>query len=149
MLLAGQLSENRRLFDTGIVTLEALLIDGAATQTLKYAVGRERPDGSGDKRSFPSGHTSVTAALASSVSEMYDWDPKVAIPLFATVAIVGAARMESNMHYLSDVLGGAALGTLIGASVAKYHKKKTNGYKVHIAPICDKEQKGLILSFQP
>jgi membrane-associated phospholipid phosphatase len=148
MFLTGQLSEDKKLADTGIATLEALLINGVATEGLKYAVGRQRPNGQGDKMSFPSGHVSMTATLAASVSEMYDWDLRLAIPLYATVAVVGIARMDSNMHYLSDVLAGLTLGTLIGSSFAKYHKEKTAEQKISFSPVYEKDFKGILFSYQ-
>ncbi len=148
MFLTGQLLEDKKLADTGAVTLEACLIDGVATEALKYAVGRRRPNGGGDKMSFPSGHTSVTATLAASVSEMYDWDPRLAVPLYATVAFVGISRMDSNMHYLSDVLAGATLGTLVGSSVAKYHKEKATEPKISFLPVYEKDFKAILFSYQ-
>lgn len=146
MFLTGQLLESKKLTDAGIVTLEACLIDGVATEALKYAVGRRRPNGGGDKMSFPSGHTSVTATLAASVSEMYDWDLILAVPLYAMVALVGVSRMDSNMHYLSDVLAGATLGTLVGSSVAKYHKEKKASEKISFFPLYEKDYKGFVVS---
>ncbi len=148
MFLTGQLLENKKLADTGAVTLEACLIDGVATEALKYAVGRRRPNGGGDKMSFPSGHTSVTATLAASVSEMYDWDLRLAVPLYATVALVGVSRMDSNMHYLSDVLAGATLGTLVGSSVAKYHKEKAGEHNLSFTPLYESDYKGFIISLK-
>jgi hypothetical protein len=147
MFLAGQGFNDTKLADTGMATLEALLIDGIATQGLKYTVGRRRPNNQGDKMSFPSGHVSVTATFAASVSEMYDWDLRLAIPLYATVAVVGIARMDSNMHYLSDVLAGATLGTLVGRSFAKYHKEKTAEQKVTFLPVYKKDFKGVLFSY--
>ncbi len=147
LFLAGQVLENRKLADVGIVTLESSLVDGVATEFLKYSVGRRRPNGGGDRMSFPSGHTSVTAAFAASVSEMYAWKPGVAVPLYAAVALVGISRMNCNMHYLSDVLAGATLGTIVGSSVAKYYKEKVPGSRVSLLPIYEHGYKGFLLSF--
>jgi hypothetical protein len=148
LFAAGQLFEDKKLADTGAVTLEALLINGIATESLKYSVGRQRPNGQGDKMSFPSGHTSSTATLAASISEMYDWDLKVAIPLYLTTALVGASRMDCNMHYLSDVLAGITLGTIVGRSVARYHKEKGEEQKLSFTPLYDKDCKGLVFSLK-
>ena len=84
---------------------------------------RLRPNG-GDHMSFPSGHASSTATLAASISAMYDWDLEISIPLYATAVFVGASRIQDNMHYLSDVMAGIALGTIVGSGVANYHKGK-------------------------
>jgi undecaprenyl-diphosphatase len=65
-----------------------------------------------DQFSFPSGHTitafAVTAALAGSYPEML---PGL---LFCAVSIA-ASRVVLGMHFLSDVLAGAALGATLGA----------------------------------
>jgi len=148
LLGTGELINNKRLADTGVVSLEAYLINGIATLGLKYAVGRERPDGS-DHLSFPSGHASLTATMAASISEMYDWDLRLAIPLYLTATFVGATRFQANEHYLSDVVAGITLGTLVGISVAKYHKEKDAnngaGTAVTIVPVVSGDYKGIDL----
>ena len=147
----GKLTNDKKLADTGIVTIESLLVNMAATQGLKYAVRRKRPDGS-DRLSFPSGHASSTAALAASISEMYDWDPRIAIPLYVTTAFVGASRIQDNQHYLSDVFAGITLGTVIGTSMARHHKEKETAKKglksLSIKPVFEKDLKGLIFTFK-
>lgn len=151
LLAAGEISNNRRLADTGASTLEALLVNGIATEGLKYAVERVRPNGQ-DNMSFPSGHVSMTATLASSISEMYSWDLRIAIPLYLITAYVGASRIQDNMHYLSDVFAGATLGTVIGMSFAKFHKEKnsekTSWDTMSISPVYDKDLKGFAFTFK-
>jgi len=151
LLGTGELINNKRLADTGVVSLEAYLINGIATLGLKYAVGRERPDGS-DNLSFPSGHASLTATMAASISEMYDWDLRVAVPLYLTATFVGATRFQANEHYLSDVVAGITLGTLVGISVAKYHKEKDAnngaGAAVTVVPVISRDYKGLVLDWR-
>jgi undecaprenyl-diphosphatase len=65
-----------------------------------------------DQFSFPSGHTitafAVTAALAGFYPEML---PGL---LFCAISIA-ASRVVLGMHFLSDVLAGAALGATLGA----------------------------------
>jgi membrane-associated phospholipid phosphatase len=148
---AGELSNDKRMADTGVVTLEALLINGIATEGLKYAVGRKRPNG-GNTMSFPAGHASMTATLAASISEMYDWDLRIAIPLYLTTAFVGASRIQANEHYLSDVIAGITLGTVVGTSIAKYHKEKNNvtssWQNISISPVFDKDLKGCMFTLR-
>jgi hypothetical protein len=147
LLGVGELSENKKLADTGIVALEALLVNGIATEGLKYAVSRDRPNGENDM-SFPSGHASSTATLAASVSEMYDWDLRIAVPLYMVTAFVGASRIQANEHHLSDVMAGITLGTIVGTSFAKYHKEKnsaeTSG-NLAVIPILDGNYRGLVV----
>ncbi len=100
------------------------------TELVKNLVNRTRPDGS-DNRSFFSGHTSTTFAAATFIyKELIDvfdeWhvtrDDKGMKFLFKTVSFsalygwagyVGYSRIRDKKHYLSDVLVGAAAGTII------------------------------------
>ena len=96
---------------------------GAASQLVKIAAGRSRPDHSpGDSDdfspfsgadAFPSGHTTVMFAFASALSEesRSRWVPWLTYP---AAAAVGIARIADDRHWLSDVVAGAALGTWAG-----------------------------------
>jgi membrane-associated phospholipid phosphatase len=89
------------------------------TTVAKYAFNRQRPfstysfiekETSGGSPSFPSGHTSEAFSLATSVSLNY---PKwyVIGPSFLWAGAVGYSRMDLGVHYPSDVLAGAILGS--------------------------------------
>ncbi len=150
LLGTGELIKDKKLADTGVVTLEAFLVNGVATEGLKYAVGRKRPNG-GDHMSFPGGHASNTAVLAASISEMYDWDLRLAVPLYLTTAFVGASRIQANEHFFSDVIAGITLGTLVGTSVAKYHKEKDSKsglQNISISPVLDKNLRGWVVTLK-
>jgi membrane-associated phospholipid phosphatase len=99
------------------------------TEIAKNLVDRPRPDNS-DTRSFFSGHTAVTFAAANflyrEIDEYVDSgiDPgnkfksigikAVSIALlFGWAGYVAYSRIYDNKHYISDVLLGAAVGTLI------------------------------------
>ena len=64
-------------------------------------------------QSFPSGHTATAVGLAIALSSLYPrgwW-------LFAAIAALsGFQRIESESHFLSDVLAGAAIGCLVSAA---------------------------------
>lgn len=97
----------------------------ALTFALKGAVQRPRPyaalDGvrardrghTGevfDPFSFPSGHTSVAFAIATSLGLSYpEW--YVVAPAAVWAGGMGLARVWHGVHYPTDVLAGAALGT--------------------------------------
>jgi undecaprenyl-diphosphatase len=63
-----------------------------------------------DQFSFPSGHTITAFAIAVSLSLFY---PSLAIGLLFCAASVAASRILLGMHFLSDVLAGATIGTLL------------------------------------
>jgi membrane-associated phospholipid phosphatase len=97
----------RGLGTTGL----ALGVTGAATAGLKYAIPETRPDGS-DRKSFPSGHTSLSFAAAASLHKRYGW--QAGLPAYALASFTGLARVKADKHYVHDVLAGAALGTAGG-----------------------------------
>jgi len=87
---------------------------------LKKGIGRKRPCAiephcwatllPPDQFSFPSGHTITAFAVAISLSRFY---PDLAIGLLFCAVSVAASRILLGMHFLSDVLAGAAIGSLL------------------------------------
>jgi undecaprenyl-diphosphatase len=85
---------------------------------LKHLIRRPRPcavhpDLTGpvlplDRWSFPSGHTLHAVAFSALVTTAYPW---LAVLLWPFAALVAASRMVLGLHYPSDVLAGAILGT--------------------------------------
>jgi undecaprenyl-diphosphatase len=61
--------------------------------------------------SFPSGHTIVMFALATSV---YFYDRKFGWFLYVCGILIGLGRVAGGVHYPSDILGGAVLGIIVG-----------------------------------
>jgi undecaprenyl-diphosphatase len=64
--------------------------------------------------SFPSGHTLNAFAVGSVVASSF---PLLGPAVFILAASVAASRVVLGLHFLSDVLAGAALGTTIGLLV--------------------------------
>ena len=64
--------------------------------------------------SFPSGHTLNAFALGSVVAFSF---PPLAPAVFFVAVSIAASRVILGLHYLSDVLFGAALGLAIGGTV--------------------------------
>jgi len=101
-------------------TVVAIVAVNTAQVALKRAFRRARPTGpvswwdihAPDQFSFPSGHTMNAFAVATLVTVHVP----VAAPLaFAVAASVGASRVVLELHYVSDVAAGAALGTVLAA----------------------------------
>lgn len=117
---------------------ETIMAAYAATGWLKATVGRERPvlytadalaaaDDPDNQRSFPSGHTA--AAFGAAVSYLVvsgrqhlPHRTRNAALLFGGAATVGALRVAAGRHFPTDVLAGAALGSLIGWLVPTVHR---------------------------
>lgn len=94
-------------------------VDGVLTYSLKKVINRPRPRETyaagiipyspESSMSFPSGHTSLAFATATSLSLKY---PKwyIVAPTYLWACSVGYSRMNLGVHYPSDVLAGAVLG---------------------------------------
>ena len=63
-----------------------------------------------DQFSFPSGHTITAFAVSVSLIQFY---PDLTAGLVFCALSVGASRILLGMHFLSDVVAGAAIGTLL------------------------------------
>ena len=96
---------------------------------IKRAFGRKRPCAlephcwatllPPDQFSFPSGHTITAVAMTVSLGFYY---PSMLPGLFFCAVSVALSRILLGMHFLSDVIAGAALGGLLGyASAVLFH----------------------------
>jgi len=78
------------------------------TYSVKLGVNRQRPNGA--DYSFPSGHTSASFSSAAFIHQRYGY--KKGRIAYLAAMYVGWSRIQANKHYTTDVLAGAALGTL-------------------------------------
>jgi membrane-associated phospholipid phosphatase len=109
----------------------ATLVAGVAlsiicVQVAKAAYDRMRPFGGlvdVDYAAYPSGHTAYSVALVACATILVragtGWAIRFAavVVACALVVVVGATRVYLRVHYLTDVVGGAALGVAIWALV--------------------------------
>lgn len=125
-----------------ITIASSLLITSTITIILKYGVKRNRPFvtypdieklSSGGSPSFPSGHTSEAFSTATALSIEY---PKwyVIAPILTWATAVGYSRMHLGVHYPSDVLAGAVIGSG-SAFFSHWINKKIQFTKKHVKPI--------------
>jgi membrane-associated phospholipid phosphatase len=114
----GLIRHDDKLFRNAEVALAAVIVSSGITLVLKYSVNRTRPfitypditkKSAAGSPSFPSGHTSGSFALATSLSLSY---PKwyIIVPVFTWAGTVAFSRMDLGVHYPSDVLAGAVIG---------------------------------------
>jgi membrane-associated phospholipid phosphatase len=115
----GYIEKNKNLQNKGLYIGTTLLTSAVLTTTLKFAIDRDRPfvtypdiqklTGAGSP-SFPSGHTSEAFATATSLSLAF---PKwyVIAPSMLWASAAGYSRMHLGVHYPSDVLVGALIGS--------------------------------------
>ncbi len=91
---------------------------------LKIIIDRARPCqilanihelvGCGGTMSLPSNHAVNSSTAAAFLQMLYPATAWITWPL---VVIIGISRVYLGAHYVSDVLGGWILGTLLGASI--------------------------------
>ncbi len=130
-LAGGLISGNKQMRHMGGELFIAIATDLIVSEGLKYAINRERP---GDKypgvifprtvthgRSFPSTHTSLAFATATTLAIEYKkW--YVTAPAYVWAGFVGYSRMYLGKHYPSDVACGALIGA--GSSYFSYWLNK-------------------------
>lgn len=125
------MEKDRGLLDNAIYIGTSVAEAVILTSGIKYAIDRERPFDrypdliekrvSVSSASFPSGHTATAFSLATSLSIRY---PKwyVIAPGYLWACSVGFARMNEGVHYPSDVIAGAAIGS--GCAVVNVYINK-------------------------
>src|SRR5262249_37544992 len=117
LYIAGELSDNLKLSDTGKKALASLLGTQSLIQPLKYLTRRRRPDGS-DHQSFPSAGAGAASSLIPAVYHEYGLVPATVTAVAA--ASIGFARIYGNQHNLSDVFAGYGIGLGGGILVDDY-----------------------------
>lgn len=91
-------------------------------QGLKRIFPETRPDGS-NRHSFPSSHTSISFAAATSIYRRRG--AAEGIPAFALASLVGVARVKADKHYWYDVGAGAAIGIVSGLLITHHRKARS------------------------
>ena len=102
----------------GLVAAAKLAVNRARPfATLPDVTPRQRkPPGGLDPYSFPSGHSAMAFALATSTSLSYpEW--YVIAPAYVWASTTALARVWFGMHYTSDVVAGAAAGAGVAVLV--------------------------------
>lgn len=109
----------------GIQGTITLVISQTITYGLKSLLSRERPynilkglntfDIILKDYSFPSGHTSASFAIATTVALNI---PKLSIVVFIIALIIGVSRIYLGVHYPTDVVAGMILG--IGSAIVTH-----------------------------
>lgn len=171
LYLVGRVTGFRRVADIGLHATESVLLAEGIGSVLKRTIGRARPYVSntadprdfsfgtgfdtGDRRSFPSGHTYTAFAVASAVtSETRDWWPGsswfVAPIMYGGATMVGLSRMYHNQHWASDIVLGAAVGTFSGLKLVRYmHGHDTRADRLLLgSPVARRSQDGTQIGWQ-
>jgi membrane-associated phospholipid phosphatase len=136
-----------------LVIAESAAVSSLISQVVKISVGRERPEShyggiaarNGNKNtSFYSGHVNLafTLAVASgTVATMrgYRLAPYIWGAGLAAAATTGYLRLAADKHYLTDVIGGAVIGSAIGFGIPylfhRPHEDKRLSFIPSVMPV--------------
>lgn len=117
--------------NNGLTQLTKNIVKRSRPYTYNPAVPLQQKQERDARRSFFSGHTSVTASscfFAARVWADYHpdsrWKPLVWTVAATVPAITGFLRMQAGRHFLTDVAAGYAVGAAIGCWVPKLHKRE-------------------------
>ena len=133
--LAGVIGKDSKAKNVCLDGLTASLIaTGMITPVIGTLVGRERPtEEQGaysfqpfEGRSFPSGHSTQAFAVASVIAASYDqfW---VKAAAYGLATMTAWERVRRGKHFPTDVVAGAAIGTLVGHSVVHFNRRLRSG----------------------
>ncbi len=149
LYLSGQVVQDSELRKTGVILAEAIFLNAIPTELLKVAMGRSRPytnEGNydidffrinDDHNSLPSGHTSTAFVIATVLSQRID-NTFASIALYSLAGLTAVQRIYSDRHWFSDVVLGAAVGTVVGLKVVKLNSEnedETSSVKMNVYPV--------------
>jgi membrane-associated phospholipid phosphatase len=117
--IVGRSRHSDRVEHLGMDEIEAEILAAGIVYGIKESVRRDRPlreDGTrASGFSFPSGHAASTFAAATVLQQHLGY--KAGLPTYLIASYVAASRLHENVHNLSDVMFGAAVGIIVGRSV--------------------------------
>jgi PAP2 superfamily protein len=113
----GRIFDQPKVSHFGMDLIQAQIMTEVFVEPLKLATQRLRPDGS-NHLSFPSGHSAVTFATATVIERHLGW--RKALLGYAVATYVATSRLHDDQHWLSDVVFGAAVGTVAGRTVVHH-----------------------------
>jgi membrane-associated phospholipid phosphatase len=136
----------------GIMYTEAFLLTFSTKELIKNLVARDRPytyfgdipSGEQDDyfNSFPSGHTSYAFLGAGFLSSVFlfeypdsQWKIPIIAGSYALASTVGLMRIFSGSHFVTDVLVGAAIGSVYGWGIPFLHVQKKEKSPVTLSPL--------------
>ncbi|MCX8010183.1 MAG: phosphatase PAP2 family protein [Ignavibacteria bacterium] len=119
--LYGLIEDKSYEKNSALFLISTQVLNVITTGALKFLISRERPyfalgdinllgDTLDKHYSMPSGHASSTFALATALSIRYP-NPFIIVTSFLYSSLTAYGRVYSGVHYPSDVLAGALIGS--------------------------------------
>ncbi len=134
MLVTAAITGNNETRAKGNLMVRATTYAQLTTTALKYVIREPRPDGSGEKVSFPSGHSTGAFSFASVIQAEHGWIYGGLAYTYAT--LVAYSRMNDNRHLLHDVVAGATIGASFGLGLHYRQERQVYGmtYALSLLP---------------
>jgi membrane-associated phospholipid phosphatase len=135
---AGRATDRPGLAESSARAAAGFLATGAITQTLKWAVGRPRPDlgpddqelrpmsFDNDYQSWPSGHAATAFSLATSLAMESD-RTSVGVVAYGLAGVTAWSRIYDDRHWTSDVVAGAVIGTVATRATIRWIEARQAG----------------------
>lgn len=150
----GILAKDKKCLSTALLALESFALASLVTRVPKTLVGRERPDnwqgygpfaikGPFHGNSFPSGHTTASFAVASVIATQFRDSKWIPVAAYSVAGLAGLSRIYDNKHWLTDVVAGATIGTLVGNLVSH----RTSNSKLTVVPFGNGNFQGVRLAY--
>ena len=156
--LGGLLADRPGLRAFGADASFAMLVaEVGITLPAKVLIGRSRPEGDASPYrfkplsgglAFPSTHATLSFSLATVIAQYAD-TPWASAAAYGGATLVGLSRIQARDHYVSDVVGGAVIGTLAAKAVMLRHRtlRADAGRRVELsyAPVWSNQETGLLV----
>lgn len=163
LYFGGKITEKQKFIRTGRTMIISSFSDFFAGQVIGIIFPRKRPRDASSRHdiklfnfdditsgsSFPSGHTSGNFAVATVITFHYGF--KYGFPFYIFGGLVGYSRIAKESHYLTDIIGGAFFGTIIGfvaTTVLDKERPPTDETKTMILPDIRRGYTGLRFTWQ-
>ena len=154
ILTYGMLAKDKKYVSTALLALESFALASLVTRIPKTIVGRERPDnwqgygpytinGPFHGNSFPSGHTTASFAVASVIATQFRDSKWIPVTAYTVAGLAGLSRIYDNKHWLTDVVAGATVGTLVGNLVSH----RASNSKLTVVPFGNRNFQGVRLAY--
>ncbi|MFA7671405.1 MAG: phosphatase PAP2 family protein [Sphaerochaetaceae bacterium] len=144
-------SDSTSYLELSLMYGSTVLLTYGSRTLLKAVVDRNRPYTNFDdypikddnNKSFPSGHTAFAFASAAFNQTIFStrykessWYYPITIGSWVLATTTAVLRVASGSHYVSDVLAGAAIGTLFGVGIPLITDRvfKKERIEVSVAP---------------
>jgi membrane-associated phospholipid phosphatase len=152
---------SRDMVTAAVIYVETLAFAAGAKNTFKLLVPRYRPyvySGGApgmssweDEQSFVSGDSTMAFAAATASVLLFSayfprspWLIPLATGAYGLSLLTATLRVAAGMHFMTDVVAGAVLGTAIGFAVPLLHRVQARGDRLSLSLLPD----GLWLAYR-